>query len=93
MKNKNKLKLHKHQIGYIIAGVHSNFPVCCIMFFTLKWVKFKEKKSRKYFKKIPNEVEYIPCPKCLKHKKFIKPHMCCHADNTEICGLYWDFEI
>jgi len=65
----------------IVCGFHSGFPPCCIKFFVTKWLWMGNTKARKdHWKKIRRvrcfDVEYIPCPECLKNKTFVKLKKC-----------------
>ena len=65
----------------IICGLHSGFPPCCIKFYITKWIwNIRSKYNKEHWKKIRRvrcaKVHYIPCPKCLKDKTFIKVKRC-----------------
>lgn len=64
----------------ISCGIHSGIPECCICFYITKWIWFEydDPYRLKYLKRLMKykNVEYVPCPKCLKDKKFIKTKDC-----------------
>lgn len=65
----------------ILCGKHSGFPDCCIKFFITKWTWLwgcEPSKFRKaYSKRLKmSEAGYVPCPKCLKAKKFVDVQPC-----------------
>ena len=65
----------------IICGLHSGFPPCCVKFFITKWIwNLASKANREHWKKIRRvrcfNVSYIPCPKCLKNRTFVKLKKC-----------------
>ena len=59
------------------CGIHSNIPMCCILWWLLVYIwlsnKVKGKLITRYIK-IFNDIQYIPCPICclLKKKYTIK---------------------
>jgi hypothetical protein len=65
----------------IICGFHSGFPACCIKFYVTKWIwNIGSKTNQKHWKKIRSIksfiIEYIPCPKCLENRTFVKYKKC-----------------
>ncbi len=62
-------------ITYAIRGAHSEIPNCCIYFWIL-YIRSFTVDIIEYRKAIPKGTEYIPCPKCLKEKNFVKIHIC-----------------
>ena len=76
----------------IHCGRHSGFPDCCIRFYVTKWItkdtdsKFS-KTYRSKLNRLKNHPGYIPCPKCLKNRTFIKVIKC--PDNCKLKVLIW----
>jgi hypothetical protein len=75
-----KLVLNKIKID-ISCGIHSGFPPCCVKFFVTKWVWHRfHKSNNKHWDNIRAidsfDINYIPCPKCLKNKTFVKLKKC-----------------
>ncbi len=65
----------------IHCGKHSGFPDCCIKFFITKWVWMFDDDSSKFIKTYRKKLRaampgYVPCPKCLREKKFITVKHC-----------------
>lgn len=66
-------------------GRHSGFPPCCILFFVGYWnVNYTSKEARAYCKmarraatSIGLDLDYIPCPNCVRTKSFVRRiHWC-----------------
>jgi hypothetical protein len=65
----------------ITCGLHSGFPPCCIKWYITKWIwNLDTKLFDKHWGKIRGvkgiDISYIPCPKCLKNKTFVKLKKC-----------------
>jgi hypothetical protein len=71
--------------------VHSGIPACCVKYYITKriWMPIKERdadnvKIRKITDNWKEPVTYIPCPECLKRKRFVKVKRCpkgtCYGD-------------
>lgn len=98
----NKITLRNRILNYIPydihCGKHSGFPSCCIIFFVTKWVWVCHYKNNKFYKAywtkmqaLKNRPEYIPCPKCLRNRTFVKLKSC-PADcllKTLLYGKNW----
>jgi len=76
----------------IECGRHSGFPDCCVRFFVIRWItKDTDSKFSKDYRAKLNRLKkhpgYIPCPKCLKNKTFVKVKKC--PDNCKLRTLIW----
>lgn len=63
----------------IHCGKHSGFPNCCIIFFITQWAWMSSNKKQPHWdkmNKLRNHPGYIPCPKCLRNRDFIKVKLC-----------------
>lgn len=61
--------------------MHSGFPPYCIKFWITNWFWNRSSKAnQEHWKKIRRvrcfDVQYIPCPKCLKERTFVKIKKC-----------------
>lgn len=79
---KNDPIANTHTIVAITYGVHSKIPLCCIVYYVTKWFPgeyFLSPKARRYWRRVvgaaPN-LEYVPCPNCLRQRKFVRMHFC-----------------
>ena len=75
----------------IAYGLHSNIPDCCIAFYTDEWEDEWIRENSPYAKAVAlANVKYVPCPKCLVSRNFIKLKDC-----LKECGYecWKDFEV
>lgn len=70
----------------IECGLHSGFPLCCVVFFVKVWGPFvmdvddaDRALSESYHAWLSNmecSVGYVPCPKCVIDETFVKVKSC-----------------
>jgi hypothetical protein len=53
----------EHFIFSILEGLISGIPLCCVLSYTLHF-------RSPLMKSLPDNVQYVPCHKCLKKKHF-----------------------
>ena len=71
MSDKNGLRIKlRHIKNTVECGIHSGIPDCCIKYYVTKWMWLSDEARRKRIKRIVG-VGYVPCPQCLKKKKFV----------------------
>lgn len=63
---------------HIEFGRHSNIPDCCIEWFIGGWSRIWD--NRRASAPYRVDVEYVPCPTCLKAQRFVKVHVCNGCD-------------
>ena len=66
---------------HIIYGLHSNIPLCCVLFFTFFSRRALSaqhmnsvERNRKYMAR-----QYVPCPRCLRTGYTQRLHYCGHS--------------
>jgi hypothetical protein len=72
----------------IVYGLHSNIPVCCIIFFLTEW-HLENKRNSPYARAVHMALyNYVPCPECLAWHRKNMLRLC-----DEECGkkCYEDF--
>lgn len=60
---------------HFIAGINSNIPLCCVLYWCYIWIFYNIPKENSLFKVTRETVKeynlpYFPCPKCCKKKHF-----------------------
>jgi len=81
--DKKSVKLYLENYEYsptqmlydIINGIYSEIPICCVVNYIQLQLdgKFPAKHTWKKYKFLHNhEIEYVPCPSCIKKKRFQK---------------------
>lgn len=81
-------------ITFSCRGAHSKIPECCISFWITIFRDSPIESRYPYFDKIHKfrkNLNYVPCPICLKNKNFIKIHMC--NPKNEVCRRYMNFDV
>lgn len=76
----------ERKLKAVHCGMHSGFPLCCIMFQGLVWVYIPSEMKNKinnWRKKVIGDVHpgYIMCPKCVLSKNIVSVVRC-------DCGAY-----
>lgn len=67
---------------HVEMGLHSNIPECCVHWFVTHWLWVKPKEFDEVNRKILKLIKegfylgYIPCPDCIKKKKFVRVKIC-----------------
>lgn len=56
-------------------GLHSNIPICCVIYYLTDW-QMKSDKQKEIRNKKSDNCQYVRCDFCLHKKKYNKLHIC-----------------
>lgn len=85
------MKFWKNNFTIILeCGLHSGFPLCCILFFYFFHSRYNDEDRKKYNKFVKNQIKnleknigslhpspgYIACPLCAKTWSFVSVYNC-----------------
>ena len=71
---------------HIWCAIRSGIPLCCVKFWVGQFDYYPIQRARVYLDKLPNWVQYVPCPKCIESKNFVDI-LLCEEDQYEICTI------
>ena len=57
---------------HIVYGLHSNIPLCCILW----WMDEEGRDTGDMKRGLHKKVGYVPCPTCCEKETFVKIHTC-----------------
>jgi len=82
------MKIDREWLTGFAKGIHSNIPICCVVYFCNVWVPLYSKEDKRKIdddrrwalmengESLRNKAQYVQCPECFNTDRVVKIHLC-----------------